>query len=141
MKFCYISKRWIFAAYQPISWKLDLNYIWPLLYVISIFHMLIKHHLPMLIRILGLHAALRASSVKDFYVNLYVILWLVFHFLFRKFKSKLQKRKKKKVSKWFIACRMCLVKMLECVLVKMHWKYFRHQVVACKVWNEYKQKG
>ena len=96
MKFCYISKRWIFAAYQPISWKLDLNYIWPLLYVISIFHMLIKHHLPMLIRILGLHAALRASSVKGFYVNLYVILWLVFHFLFRKFKSKLQKRKKKK---------------------------------------------
>ena len=50
----------------------------------------------MLIRILGLHAALRASSVKGFYVNLYVILWLVFHFLFRKFKSKLQKRKKKK---------------------------------------------
>ena len=50
----------------------------------------------MLIRILGLHAALRASSDKGFYVNLYVILWLVFHFLFRKFKSKLQKRKKKK---------------------------------------------
>ena len=51
------------------------------------------------------------------------------------------KSEKKKVSKWFIACRMCPVKMLECVLVKMHGKYFRHQVVACKVWNEYKQKG
>ena len=83
----------------------------------------------MLIRILGLHAALRASSVKGFYVNLYVILWLVFHFLFRKFKSKLQKRKKKKFRNDLLRA--------ECVLSKCQNVYLSRCIGSTsdiKVW-------